>query len=342
MNKHNFFILRVQKVLEGSTARARKHLKKHVLLVNLIRATKSTASRVDRRCPLRLKGKFLLRTLPLRIRQPTIVAKEDPKLVVSLTSFPARITTVWASIETLMRQTLLPDAIVLVLSLDEFPGKRLPRSLRSLERRGLTVRWVSVNTGSFKKLLPTRLAFPQATIVTVDDDILYSRNMLALLVEEHTRHPECIVGHRGWDPIVIEQGYAPYHEWTRAKRRAGPDSDPSEVLLTGGAGALYPPNTPPDWLLLDIELARELSPLSDDVWCWGVAKATGVKRFCTGAPFGATNGLFELGPALYRQNKFRDGRITVKDRQIAAVTKDLPNLAEKRKGLPQTWLTSLM
>ena len=251
--------------------------------------------------------------------------RTDPRLVISLTSFPARIATTWATIETLMRQTLTPDAIVLVLSLEEFPTKRLPRSLRSLERRGVRVLWVPSDIGSFKKLVPARESFPNATIVTVDDDFLYEPRMLQRLVEESHARPGWIIGHRGWNPVVAEDGYAPYDTWTKA---GGPDTDPSEVLLTHGGGTLYPPRTPPDQLLLDMRLAMELSPLSDDIWFWGVARATGVSRHCTGADFGTSNGLDQLTPSLVKQNKQVKGQRTVKDSQILAVTKQLQPIVD--------------
>lgn len=226
----------------------------------------------------RIKVGFLRRTVPLRLAKPRLNPHSDPKLIVSLTSFPARIKTVWATIETLLRQTKKPDAIILVLSIEEFPTKRLPRSLRALERRGMTVMWVEEDIGSFKKLIPARHGYPEATVVTVDDDILYAADMLERLIEASVPRPDWIVGHRGWDPEIHEGSFTPYYEWMRARRKAGPHSDPKEVLLTTGGGTLLPPGTPPDWPLLDTALIRELSPSCDDVWLWGVAKATGVKR----------------------------------------------------------------
>ncbi len=265
---------------------------------------------------LRTRAEFLVATFRLRFDRPRLEATDDPRLIVCLTSFPARIRTVWATVETLFSQTLKPDAVILCLSTEEFPRHRVPWSLRRLERRGMMILWTEKNIGSYKKLLPARRAFPDAVIVTVDDDALYSPEMLEVLVERSADHPGSIIGHRGWDPLRTEQGLRPYVEWMRANRsgrKAGPDSDPNTVFLTGLGGVLYPPDTPPDALMLQESLALDLAPTADDVWFWGCAIASGAKRFCTGMRYHTSNGLEDLSPALFSQNKSSN------DVQIAAV-----------------------
>ena len=60
------------------------------------------------------------------------------RIIVSLTSYPPRINSVHKVIESLYRQTVPADEIVLYLSLDEFPETKqdLPETLRSLDGRG--------------------------------------------------------------------------------------------------------------------------------------------------------------------------------------------------------------
>ena len=43
------------------------------------------------------------------------------EVIVSLTTFPARISTVWITIETIFRQEVMPDRIVLWLAKEQFP-----------------------------------------------------------------------------------------------------------------------------------------------------------------------------------------------------------------------------
>ena len=103
--------------------------------------------------------------------------KREQKIIVSLTSYPQRIDIVYKVIDSLLRQSLKPDVVVLWLARDEFPRQEqsLPRELRRYIKFGLTIRWCE-NLRSYKKLIPSLKAYPSDTIVTADDDILYPEN----------------------------------------------------------------------------------------------------------------------------------------------------------------------
>src|SRR5262249_9632292 len=78
-------------------------------------------------------------------------AEAGSGLVVSLTSHPSRIRHAWIAIETIFRQSRVPDRIVLVLGEDKFASRTLPRMLARQQRRGLEVLWVPHDGGSFDK-----------------------------------------------------------------------------------------------------------------------------------------------------------------------------------------------
>lgn len=204
----------------------------------------------------------------------------DPRsdVVVSLTSFPARIDHVWIAIESLLQQNAPPRKVVLVLAACEFPGRNLPTELQRQEERGLEILWTDHNTRSYKKLLPTREAYPQATIVTADDDVLYEPQMLSSLCSAAKARPNAIIGNAGTIIIAGRKGLLPYRQWPRADLSTPGD----RVLLTGNGGILYPPDVLPSALLSDYELAARLCPAGDDIWFWAVARTAGVPVVCLG------------------------------------------------------------
>ena len=226
-------------------------------------------------------GREALDVLRLRAaaaRRGAFEGDPSSNVVVSLTSFPARIQHAWIPIETIFQQNRLPAKVVLVLSEQEFPGRRLPRQIRHQEERGLEILWVKRNTRSYKKLLPTRAAYPDARIVTIDDDLLYAPWALAELIAAADENPGAIVGHRGWEIDGQPGRLEPYVNWARAGR-----STPSErVFLTSGAGVLFPPGILCDDYLFDIDLAEELCPNADDIWFWAVARLSGTPLICLG------------------------------------------------------------
>lgn len=69
--------------------------------------------------------------------------KRKQKIVVSLTSYPARIDTVWLTIETLLRQSMKPDELILWLADEQFPSKDLlPKKLISQTKEDCKLNFV--------------------------------------------------------------------------------------------------------------------------------------------------------------------------------------------------------
>lgn len=219
------------------------------------------------------------RILKLRLSRRRLPQRTGrSEVVVSLTSFPARIDHAWIPIETMLRQDHAPDRVVLVLADDEFPVRTLPHKLGAQQRRGLEILWIPRSARSFDKLLPARVAFPAATIITVDDDARYEPWLVSRLIEESRHHPGSVIGHRGREIRCDEDGLVPSNDWMLASRA----TPAGRVLLTGVGGVLYPPGVLPIDLLTDVDLARELCPTADDVWFWAVARVAGVPTRCLG------------------------------------------------------------
>jgi hypothetical protein len=64
-------------------------------------------------------------------------------LIVSLTSFPARIKTTWIAVESILRQRIRPEKIALVLNKFEFGSSSyLPRELEKQKKHGLEIIWI--------------------------------------------------------------------------------------------------------------------------------------------------------------------------------------------------------
>ena len=260
------------------------------------------AYRWTRRTGQRAFQEAQIAALRIPARRPAPSA-DRPGLIVSLTSFPARIDQAWIPIERTLRGDLTPDLVVLVLAEDEFPGRVLPSPILRLARRGLQVLWTPRNTHAYKKLVPTRVAYPEATIVTIDDDGMLEPWWLSRLVAESHRHPGTVIGHRGWAIDRDADGLTDYGSWSPAD-----PTTPSElVLLTGAGGILYPPDVLPIDLLADLDLALELAPTADDVWWWAVERASDTPVRC-------------LGQTSYRPLRRQDAAprlqdINLKDRQ---------------------------
>ena len=198
----------------------------------------------------------------------------DTPLVVSLTTYSKRIYDVHLTIETLFAQTMKANAIILWLDEQEFTPDTVPLALRRQQKRGLDIRYCK-NIRSYKKLVPTLTAFPDAAVVTVDDDTLYPYDMLERLVEAYLRDPHCIYFNRGNLMRMDASGMPlPYEQWGKLPDNVLQEHNATAQAMrkkshlafpTGAGGVLYPPHS----LHRDVTddaLFMRLCPGADDLW----------------------------------------------------------------------------
>lgn len=98
------------------------------------------------------------------------------KLIVSLTSYPARLNNAIKTLVTVYEQRVAPDQVLLWLASSDFPNreKELPEKLiRMTEENGLSIRWYGGNLRTYDKYILAVNAYPDAMVIAVDDDVLY-------------------------------------------------------------------------------------------------------------------------------------------------------------------------
>ena len=172
-------------------------------------------------------------TIPYGIN---VTDKRREKIIVSLTSYGRRVSSVLPfAIISLLRQTYKPDIILLWLDAENWNDDNLPESLRKLKKYGLTVKYCR-DIKSYKKLVPTLNLFPDAVIVTCDDDLYYKNTMLERLIMEYIKDPTNIYSHRAHRiGLTIAGELQPYNNWE--EEISGETG--RHVFPTGGAGCLY-------------------------------------------------------------------------------------------------------
>ena len=121
----------------------------------------------------------------------------DETIICSLTSFPARINSVWMTVETLLNQDYDDMRVVLWLSKKQFEGKcSLPKSLLKLENKGLLIKFLEDDLRPHKKYYGCLTEYPNNTFITFDDDVLYHPCIVSRLVDVHRKFPKAIVCNR--------------------------------------------------------------------------------------------------------------------------------------------------
>ena len=199
----------------------------------------------------------------------------NPRLIVSLTSFPSRMNTIKYAIFSLFNQSLKPDKIVLWLARSQFLNGEadIPIDVLKFVDYGLEIKWCE-DIKSFKKLIPSLREFPEDLIVTFDDDIYFESDVLEKLYKSYLKYPNCISVYRSRKiSFNKNNSLKNYQQWELSKT----EQKPSFLnFSTNGAGSLFPPHSLDDEIF-NMDLAMQLTPTGDDIWFWAMAVKKGTK-----------------------------------------------------------------
>lgn len=246
----------------------------------------------------------------------------DGTMIVSLTTYPARIKTVWITIASLLRQTVKPKKVILWLAEEQFPDHKLPKKLTRLEKRGLEIRYCD-DLKPHKKYYYTMLSCPDDFVVTADDDIFYPENHLEKLWKGHLRHPGCIIC-LAYQKIQTKNGaVVPYSDWFVDKKT----KNPSMLLLPIGAnGVLYPPHCLHEEVFHKENLTAT-TLYTDDLWLRGMGILQGTPVFAPDTTrLAYFNIVVTMKTGLYKVNNGQNGR---NNTSLAAMLACYPKIQEE-------------
>lgn len=193
----------------------------------------------------------------------------NDEIVVSLTSYGRRVSsTVYYTLLSIFQQSLRPNRIILWLDNENWNDQNIPLKLRKLQENGLEIKYTT-DIKSYKKLIPTLKLCPDNIIITVDDDVIYSSNLIANLYSAYSLEPNQIhCTYAKYIPIKKDE-FKEYKQW-----KVVTTDDSENVFPIGVGGVLYPPNS----LAKEVtnsKLFLKLCPLADDIWFWFMAKLNG-------------------------------------------------------------------
>lgn len=194
------------------------------------------------------------------------------KIIVCLTSFYVRIPKLWLVVESILRNTVKPDKIVLYLQLEKIED--IPHRLYRMKERGVEFVLCDTTLRSHNKYYHAFRSFPNDCIITIDDDMFYRSDFIATFVENHEKYPNLIIAN--WAKKVSKETPM-YKEWGEPR-----NAEVSVALLPiGVAGVLYPPHS----LYSDVlneNLIMSLSITADDVWLTAMGILNGTQKYFSG------------------------------------------------------------
>lgn len=246
-----------------------------------------------------------------------------------MTSFPEAVPYAIQAIQSILNGSVPPDKLVLYLTFSQFEGSKIPESLKSLSEKNsiFEIRNYDRDIRSYRKLIPALTDFPEAIIVTVDDDVAYHKHMLRDLLKLHWQLPHAVIAHR----VKRMKPGKPYRKWRKYRWYAFLLKRIHKSffnLQTGVGGVLYPPHSLKSDML-NVDLFTQIAPTTDDIWFWAAAVANGIPIVPVPFGYNKPRGLHKPRELSLKTANFKSGT----DRNAVALTNILELYPEIRQQI---------
>ena len=163
-----------------------------------------------------------------------IIKLRQNKIIACFTSYYKRFDFLNDVINSIKNQTKLPNRIILFLS-------KLDKKKFNLNISGIDIIEIGKDIRPHNKYYYPMELFKEYAIITFDDDIIYSKDMIESLFNNYIEHPNIVSGRRSHlikykNNNEIES----YYNWVyEQKRNFKPDFN---IFLTAVGGIIYPPD----------------------------------------------------------------------------------------------------
>ena len=235
---------------------------------------------------------------------PSKIVKPSTKtpVYISLTSIFENQDILLQTLQSIMKQTRLPDKLFLYLSeepylLDTgFKDKKITNSnlLKLINDNSIiNIKWVK-NRGPYRKLLPLLKDKwdEDCIIITIDDDTVYDAHLIENLINDYNEQ-KCVIGYRGFTPLFDK-----LENFNYLKRDKLQDLSLYN-FFTGKGGILYKPEFfhKTHDLIFNDKIYLDTCHVGDDIWFYIVRVLNNVKGYLGNKKWQVRdltrNGLFE-------------------------------------------------
>jgi hypothetical protein len=197
------------------------------------------------------------------------ILDEESNILVSLTSYQHRVSSVAVTIESIALGSSKPKRIVLWLS--HYDLRNIPKSLQRLQRRGLEI-IACEDIKSYTKLVPVASLENSLKgiefITTIDDDVIYPKNLLNIFVEIIGSNSNIIYSQRA-RKIEFKNGKIDFYN--SLPLIGANEHVPSRLIIPTGVGGVCYPVKFLDAIVKYGDRFKKLAPHQDDIWFWAIA-----------------------------------------------------------------------
>ena len=165
--------------------------------------------------------------------------ERQKKIIVSLTSYKKRFKNLQIVLQSIFNNTMKPSKIVLSIYKEDLFF--LPKNLKvMINTKKIELIVTDIDLKSHKKYFEVMKKYRDYAIITIDDDIIYTKDLIETLYNSYIKYPNCIHSRRVHKITFNNNEILPYQKWIKQYKY---ELNPSfNLLATTGSGTLFPPN----------------------------------------------------------------------------------------------------
>jgi hypothetical protein len=200
---------------------------------------------------------------------------DDDSIDVCVTSHGGRIISLPAAIESILTGNKRPRRVILTIDEEEVISALKRLTLNKLRRNGVTIiRGARLGPHSKYYHYLEQLWQNGNAFVVVDDDMIYRRDLLSLLVDAARSNPSANICTRSFTILTTEVGIAKYSLWPKNTHVGF-----SRKIFATNVGGVLISGEMAHLLKTSGKIFQETCPRADDIWFFVVALRQSIPYF---------------------------------------------------------------
>jgi hypothetical protein len=153
-----------------------------------------------------------------------------------MTSFKERLKQEsYLAISSILENNCLPSKICIIIN--TYDKDNIPSLFK--EHPLIEIIYTEVDLKSHNKYYHTALKYPNAVIITIDDDVIYPKTFIEDCIKAYEDSPTTVNAGRVHKIKYDDKGILPYKQWDWESQETEASYD---LFFTGVGGVVYPPN----------------------------------------------------------------------------------------------------
>lgn len=211
--------------------------------------------------------------------KPKTSPKRAENTIVSLTSYGDRLErcTPYA-IYSMFTQSVIPEKIALWIDKTKWNDNNIPFAIKRMKEWGILEINYCEDIRSYTKLLPALRKYPEKVIITIDDDLYYSKSFIQELYESYLKRQNNIQTYGINIPTFCGDQLLPYSKWkVNLYKSNNKIINNNYVLAYGFCGILYPPHIF-DNEIFNKDIYMKYCATCDDIWFYIMSLRMGINK----------------------------------------------------------------